>query len=161
MGHSFNYLPEEPPHSVQVMMETLVNHVSKRTLLAVLHLNVQVLKAFGLRTLTARHSPILTVIRVIRLMENSVLQCTSSLTLFFPFVTLSVSVSVSVSMFTFVLVFAFVLESKWGNIFNYSILVVCMYVCTNERTNVCMYVLRIYVCMYACMYVCGGVWGPL
>ena len=85
MGHSFNYLPEEPPHSVQVMMETLVNHVSKRTLLAVLHLNVQVLKAFGLRTLTARHSPILTVIRVIRLMENSVLQCTSSLTLFFPF----------------------------------------------------------------------------
>ena len=66
MGQSLHELPEQGPNSVQVLREPLINQ-GPQGALAVLHLDVQVLKALRLGAFTARHGPLLCIVGVFRL----------------------------------------------------------------------------------------------
>ena len=71
MGQSLNDLSEQPPHSVLILMQALINQVPQGAFLAVFHLNVQILQSYAF---CAGFSPSLlpfhSVVRIIRLQRH-------------------------------------------------------------------------------------------
>ena len=68
MGQSLNDLSEEPPHSVLILMQALINKVPQGAFLAVFHLDVQILQSYAFRAgLGPSLLPLHSVVRIFRL----------------------------------------------------------------------------------------------
>lgn len=71
MGQSLDDLSEEPPHSVFILMQALINKVPQGAFLAVFHLDVQILQPYAFRAgLRPSLLPVHSVVRIIRLRKD-------------------------------------------------------------------------------------------